>query len=367
MPMAIHVRRDRTLRVKVTDACGLTCDFCHNEGTPVAVDQPKQRRIPLPIAEGGRSGRVSIYAATNGAKFIPAMMLPDEAFTSALVSMRDRLDIGEVHLTGGEPTLHPRLPELITIARTLGLTVAMTSNGQNGARLIPHCADAGLSRVNFSIFGTTAAELASVQGARYASIRSAQRKLDDLADSIDAAIKAGVPASANLVVPGYSHKPRVINLLEHYSMRLSIRLLNSLDEGVASIKGIHGILRDLGAVPVERLLIAGTSSARTVYRLPSGRLVHFKQIRPVRLPRTCSSCRFSNDRECQEGYYGLRLYRDRKGRYQVGVCIQRMDLCQPVEQFVTSEIAGEVLRFRETEYAALRENLDYRPPDRGER
>jgi cyclic pyranopterin phosphate synthase len=281
--------------------------------------------------------------------------------------MRDRLDINEVHLTGGEPTLHPRLPELIAIARTLGLTVAMTSNGQNGARLIPQCADAGLSRVNFSIFGTTAAELASVQGARCSSTRSAQRKLDDLADSIDAAIKTGVPASANLVVPSYSHKPRVINLLEHYSTRLSIRLLNSLGEGATSIQGIRGILRDLGAVPVEHLLIAGASGARTVYRLPSGRFVHFKQIRPVRLPRTCASCRFNNDRECQEGYYGLRLYRDREGHYQVGVCIQRMDLCRPVEQFVISDAAEEVLRFRDAEYAALRENLSDCPPGKGER
>ncbi|MFI0487455.1 radical SAM protein [Actinomadura sp. 9N215] len=365
MATAVHVRRDRTLRVKVIDACGLACVFCHNEGTPVAADQPKGRRLPLPIAEGGRSGRVSIYAATNGARFVPAIVPPDESFTSALATMRDLLDINEVHLTGGEPTLHPRLPELIAIARTLGLTVAMTSNGENGSRLIQRCAEAGLSRVNFSVFGTTAAELADVQGARYASTQLGQRKLDALAESIDAAISAGVPASANLVVPDYSHKQRVINLLEHHSRHLSVRLLNSLDEGVASIRGIHGILRDLGAVPVGRLLIAGTSGARTIYRLPSGRLVHFKQIRPVRLPRTCASCRFNNDRECQEGYYGLRLYRDREGCYHVGVCIQRMDLCQPVTQFVTSDAAGEVLCFRETEYAAMRENLGDRPSGLG--
>ncbi|WP_158581433.1 radical SAM protein [Actinomadura spongiicola] len=309
---------------------------------------------------------MSIYAATNGVGFVPAMMSPDEGFVSALVSMRDLLDINEIHLTGGEPTLHPRLPELIAIARSLGLTVAMTSNGENGARLIPRCVAAGLSRVNFSVFGTTAAELAEVQGTRYTSERLGRRKLDALADSIDTAIGLEVSTSANLVVPDYSHKQRVINLLEHYSTRLSVRLLNSLDGGVASIKGIYGVLQDLGAVPTGRLLIAGTSGARTTYRLPSGRLVHFKQIRPVRLPRTCASCRFNNDREYQEGYYGLRLYCDRDGRYQVGVCIQRMDLCQPVEQFVTGDAAREVLRFRETEYATLRENHGERPSDTGD-
>lgn len=354
-PVPVQVRRDRTLRVKVIDACGLACIFCHNEGTPVAADRPRRTRVPLPIAGVG-SGRTSIYAATNGASFIPATMLPDEQFTAALAAMRNRLGINEVHLTGGEPTLHPRLPELVGAARDLGLTVAMTSNGENGARLIPRCARAGLSRVNFSVFGTSPAELAEVQGARYASARLARRKLDALADSIDATLEAGVAAGANMVVPGYADKERVVNLLQRYSDRLSVRLLNSLNDGALSVKGIRRILRDLRAVPVGRVVIAGASAARTVYRLPSGRLVHFKQIRPVRLPRTCAPCRFNNDRDCQEGYYGLRLYRDRDGRYLVGVCIQRMDLCQPVEEFVTSEVAREILRLREAQYATLTHN-----------
>ena len=40
MPRAaipVHVDKDTTLRVKIIDACGLTCTFCHNEGTPVAL------------------------------------------------------------------------------------------------------------------------------------------------------------------------------------------------------------------------------------------------------------------------------------------------------------------------------------------
>jgi hypothetical protein len=34
----IFIDTDRTLRVKVIDACGLTCTFCHNEGTPVTAN-----------------------------------------------------------------------------------------------------------------------------------------------------------------------------------------------------------------------------------------------------------------------------------------------------------------------------------------
>jgi cyclic pyranopterin phosphate synthase len=129
-----------------------------------------------------------------------------------------------------------------------------------------------------------------------------------------------------------------------------VRLLNSLDDGEASVKAIEEILRELHAVPEIRHVTAGASGFRTAYRLPDGRRVYFKQIGRTRLPVTCASCRFNNDRDCQEGYYGIRLYRAADGRYMVGVCIQRMDLCRPVEEFVGSPLCAEIVELREHEY-----------------
>ncbi|MGP4019598.1 hypothetical protein [Saccharopolyspora sp. 5N708] len=37
----------------------------------------------------------------------------------------------------------------------------------------------------------------------------------------------------------------------------------------------------------------------------------------------------------------------------VGVCIQRMDLCQPLNEFAYGDLATEVVRFREAEYKRL--------------
>jgi GTP 3',8-cyclase len=68
----------------------------------------------------------------------------------------------EVHLTGGEPTLHPKLPELVGLVRRADFAVCMTSNGENGAQVLSAAARAGLDRLNFSIFGTTPEELAEV-------------------------------------------------------------------------------------------------------------------------------------------------------------------------------------------------------------
>ncbi|GAA3771355.1 hypothetical protein [Streptomyces chiangmaiensis] len=85
------------------------------------------------------------------------------------------------------------------------------------------------------------------------------------------------------------------------------------------------------------------------YRLPDGRPLVVKHIRAVRLLTTCADCRFNISTDCEEGYYGVRLYRDTQSRFHVGVCIQRMDLCQPVEEFVVGDACDEVVRLRESD------------------
>jgi GTP 3',8-cyclase len=347
----VYVTVDSTLRVKVIDACGMACTFCHNEGTPVAADQADGRLGRY--TEAGRSGRVSIYVGRNGARFLPAAVTPDEEFASALNSLQTAVGVTEVHLTGGEPTLHPQLPEIIRLARSAGCRVSATSNGEDGGRALPACAAAGLDRVNFSIFGTTGEELAQVQHPKFANRHRGERKISALRESVRTARHHGIRTSANIVVPDASHAPRVHRLLTEYEDQVSLRLLISLGDGQRSIEAIEDLLSHLRAEPVARYFTAGASDCRTAYRLPSGRVVLFKRIRSVRLPETCARCRFNNDADCQEGFYGLRLYCDMAGGYQVGVCIQRMDLCMPIRQFVASGLPGEIMAFRKADYQQL--------------
>lgn len=332
----------------------MTCAFCHNEGTPVVSDN--LGRHGGQFAAVGRSGRVSIYAADNGVRFLPATVAPDDEFAAGQVELVEVQRVAQGGQRRGEPTLHPRLPEIVRRGRDAGLRVCMTSNGENGARVLAQCAQSGLDRVNFSIFGTTAAELAQVQHGRYAGLPRAERKITAIWQGIRAALSVGIRASANIVVPDRSHSLPVRRLLTAHSPDLSVRLPNSLDEGeesIQAIEAIEAILADLNAVPIARHVPAGTSGCRTAYQLPDGRVVLFKQIRPVRLPTTCAGCRFNNGRDCQEGYYGVRLYRDRAGGYQVGVCIQRMDLRLAVDEFVRSDLCREVLALRDAEYGQL--------------
>ncbi|MEV2274514.1 radical SAM protein [Nocardiopsis sp. NPDC049922] len=354
-----YIGTDTTLRVKILDACGMTCTFCHNEGTPVVVDN--RNRGPGPFLVAGSSGRTSIYAATNGSRFLPATIPADQGFAHALRQLGEGMGFTELHLTGGEPTLHPRLPNLVHLATDQGYRVCMTSNGENGARQIPACAEAGLDRVNFSIFGTTPGELAQVQHDRFRDPAKAATKIEALHSSIQACVDHGVRASANIVVLDHTHIDRVHRLLDTYAPELSVRLLNSLDHGQTSIDAIHEVLAQRGAVGESHHLTAGASGSRTAYRIDGGRRrIHVKWIRPVRLPTTCQGCRFNNDTDCQEGFYGLRLYRDRQGTYLVGVCLQRMDLCQPIGEFLHGPVSTEILRFRQADRARL--EADHRTP-----
>ncbi|MEV5983523.1 radical SAM protein [Streptomyces sp. NPDC052051] len=350
--LPVEVRPDRTLRVKIIDACGLACSFCHNEGTPVATDNTNRTAGQF-TGTPGRSGRVSIYLRTNGADFLPARITPDAEFALALAAVRGSLPTNEVHLTGGEPTLHPDLPGLISIARSLGLTVGLTSNGENGAAVMPAAAAAGLDRINLSIFGTTPEELAAVQAPRLASPKLAERKLAALDATIEAATAHGVKVSANIVIPDEGHVDRVLRIIERHGRTVAVRMLVSLEDGGASLDAMQAVIDHVGAVPVRRIVTAGASDQRVRYRLPDGRTLYAKSLRPVRLPDTCADCRFNNDQDCHEGYYGLRLYRATDGPFMVGVCIQRMDLCMSLGEFVMSQRCREVAAFRDDETARL--------------
>ncbi|MBD0712313.1 molybdenum cofactor biosynthesis enzyme [Streptomyces sp. CBMA291] len=342
---------DRTLRIKVIDACGMTCTFCHNEGTPVTSDNHADHVGEFVAA--GRSGRVSIYLATNGARFITAPVFPDHTFRSALAQLRDALDFDEIHLTGGEPTLHPHLAQIVAVSRSVGCKVSVTSNGENGARILPGCAAAGEDHVNFSIFGTTAEELAQVQNSRYGSRSLAGRKIDALEDSITLSLDLGLDARANVVIPNRHHVRRVHRLLEKHSPKLSVRVLSSLADGQESLDAIELLLDEMQARPTEVRLIAGTSGFRIGYQLPDSRTLFVKHIRSLRLPETCAGCQFGKGTDCHEGYYGVRLYRDARGTFHVGVCIQRMDLCLPLEEFITSNVCGEIRKLREQDHRDL--------------
>lgn len=351
VPVAIST--DEGIRPKIIDSCGMTCSFCHNEGTPVASAYSKTTLLPNPRYRGGR---VSIFEKTNNVDFIPGTMQPDDNFLGSLLQTKQALGIKEVHLTGGEPTLHPMLPQIVAMAARAGLDVKMTSNGENGKRQIAECANAGLSKINFSIFGTTPEELAMTQHERYQNPALAARKLNALHESINEALIHGLKVDANIVMPSLAHADRVARILDRYGEKVTIRIQNDLDNQRESRLAIYKFLAMVNAEPEELRIDAGTSDARVRYRMPTGEVIIFKQIRKTMLPETCGDCTLNNPTDCKEGYYGTRLYVDTNGKYKIGICLLRMDLTQDIDDFINSTLPGEILQHREKELSLLKQH-----------
>ncbi|MDR7417690.1 MAG: GTP 3',8-cyclase MoaA [Armatimonadota bacterium] len=108
------------LRVSLTDRCNLRCVYC--------------------MPEDGLDFRP------------PAELLQDEELV-LLVGIAAELGVSKVRLTGGEPTVRPRIVELVRrIGGIPGITdLAMTTNGLLLEMLARPLASAGLTRVNVSL------------------------------------------------------------------------------------------------------------------------------------------------------------------------------------------------------------------------
>lgn len=341
METPVRVGLDTSLRAKVTDFCGMACVFCHNEGTPVNERQ-------------SANGRVSIFENINGVGFMPGIMKPDSAFEVALRQVSSVIAVNEIHWTGGEPTLHPDLPALTRIARDMGFAVKMTSNGESAGRLLGDLTDAGLTGINFSIFGTVPSELAQVQADRFSIESLASIKLSQLDRSIRVAIDLGISTKANIVMRDSSDSQRVRRLLKTYSpLGVVVRILPDLSNEAVSRASIYNLLAELKAEPKIVRVEAGSSNARTDYELPDGTELGFKYTRESRLPTACNTCEFNNVIDCKEGFYGIRLYIDDMDKYHVGLCLQRMDLTVSLSDFVSGSLPKDIQEFRHNDFEYL--------------
>jgi len=342
----VDIEIDNSIRAKVTDICGMTCNFCHNEGTPVNSLQANK-------------GRVSIFEDTNDVTFKPGIMLPNSLFQTTLETLIDVFEVSELHWTGGEPTTHQDLALMTKIARDLGLKVRMTSNGETGGKNLNKLVEAGLESINFSIFGITAEEIVQVQGLKNQDIKKAAVKLMKLDESIKTASSLGIRTKANIVMKNESDSSRIKKVINKYSpLGVEVRILPDISDGISSLISIYNLLGELGAVPEKIKVTAGSSNFLISYILPNGKRIGFKQIRNSRFPDVCDPCEYNTEDDCKEGYYGIRFYIDTDNKYYVGVCLQRMNLTVPLDEFVTGLLPKAIIKFRQDDFKALQNQFE---------
>lgn len=187
------------LRISVMDRCNFRCPYCMPE-------------------------------STYGEHF--TFLRNDERLSfdeiERLCRLAAELGVSKLRLTGGEPLLRPRLPDLVARLRRLpGITdLAMTTNAVLLARHAKALREAGLDRVTVSLDTLDPALFHRMSGGRGA--------LDEVLAGIDAAQAAGFPQGIklNTVVQRGVNEHSVLDLVERFrGSGIIPRLIEYMDVG----------------------------------------------------------------------------------------------------------------------------------------
>ena len=153
-------RVHRDLRISVTDRCNFRCRYC----------MPAEGLEWLP-----RDGLLSFEEISRVASLVV-----------------ERFGIRSIRLTGGEPTVRAKLPDLVRLLSPLPVDLALTTNGATLRLLAAELAEAGLGRINVS--------LDSLRRDRFEEL-TLRDGLARVLDGIEAALAAGLsPVKINVVV-----------------------------------------------------------------------------------------------------------------------------------------------------------------------
>lgn len=206
---------DQSVRIKVTNDCQWSCDFCHNEGTELPDVKTK---------------RVSVFLDPNALDLPQAGSMSASEETFKKLDYLKELGIDGVHLTGGEPTLNPELSEIVEGFVRRGLKVKMTTNGQGQPNMTRRLAEAGLSGMTFSVLSFDAEEFLSTQ--RIKSKPWAEAMIEREKRNILLAKSLGIDVKINTVVLGEYDHDRV-DTVRDFAQKNNIKLilLPSLGEG----------------------------------------------------------------------------------------------------------------------------------------
>jgi len=137
------------------------------------------------------------------------------------------LGVSKIRLTGGEPLLDRKIPELVTgLAALRGVEdLALTTNAMLLAPVAAELAEAGLHRVTISLDSLDEQVFKTMSGGR--------GDLDRVLDGIKASERAGLsPIKINVVVERGVNDHTVLDLLEHFrGTGHIVRLIEFMDVG----------------------------------------------------------------------------------------------------------------------------------------
>ena len=189
-------RQLKDLRISVTDRCNFRCRYC------------------MPRERFGESHT-----------FLPRRALLSFEEIEKVVRSCLPLGLEKVRITGGEPLLRPGLADLVRRISSLGLEVALTTNGSLLRDQAENLREAGLSRVTVS--------LDALDPNIHSVMTDSAIPVEDVLDGIDAAREAGLsPVKVNCVVQRGVNESEIEKLITHFrGTGVVVRFIEYMDVG----------------------------------------------------------------------------------------------------------------------------------------
>lgn len=242
------------LRVAITQACNLRCEYCHMEG---------EERLSEDSVE---------------------KMSADEIIRIVRVAVG--LGIANVKLTGGEPLLRKDIIEIVKgIAAVPGLAdLSMTTNGVMLATLARELRASGLKRVNIS--------LPTLDGEVYNKLTDG--RLENVLDGVKAAVDAGFyPVKLNmLLLKGVNTQavPAMIEFASETGAILQLIELEPINISSAYYRACHESLEEYEDMLRQKAVKIETRrfmQSRHIYHLPDAIV---EVVHPIENTDFCMRC-----------------------------------------------------------------------------
>lgn len=315
--MRIEHKLGATVRLTLLTSCQSGCNFCHLEGFKTA-------------SEIGRLNPA--IAAWKSSKQLdnPASRID----TLRTIEVAASLNLKNVNITGGEPTLHPELQAVISELNAAGLSVSITTHGELSPEKFARYLTPDLDWIVFSLHAIEpedylkmdlVAQEIAIKHSHADAMRFAAYRLSNKQANLLAALKAqqaGVIGGVmtNTVVMGVQQTRKIIEYCN--ALGLTPRIQRDLNDKAGSQLLVDSLIQSVSAECIGVQQAIGDSSGSGVdyfYTDPltgSSHSFRLKDFGEVYVDAMCNHCELRGSLACREKFYGVRV---EKGR--VRTCI----------------------------------------------
>ncbi len=315
-----------SIRFILTGSCQSGCNFCHLEG-----NRPPGYSTLHPDISGWKEKDKHL-------SLLQRLSYPvTDADVNFVINLAKTLRIRKIHLTGGEPTIHPGVYDFVRLFKRSDLDVAITTHGEYSLEVLEKLIRSGINSIVFSLHCITPEEYLTLdliaqdiensfgleKSLIYAASKLAMKKKNILSCLDWMKRNQKFEVAVNHVLRSSSATIGVIRFCNEHG--LPVRLQRDMNKVVESDYVIDDIISILNAKKTSEEIGFHDSSkggSDYQYRLKNGQKGSFrlKDFSPIYLPLICEGCVLSGTARCREKFYGLRVQHG-----QVRLCIDRHD------------------------------------------